>query len=385
MAEPDAALAVDHVEVVYVHFGGVAALSDAVSLRAAAGRRHRAYRPERRRQDDPLQRHHGAATAESWHRSLAGTDVTRKGTHRRARLGLARTFQRLELFSTLSAVDNVRGARSPAPARERRTPAEAVYQLARVGLQEADCSVRSLPTGSARLVELARALAPDPRCSCSTSRVPVSTARDRRPGDELRVAGGRGPRRRPRRARHRPGAADLRTVHVLDFGQVIASGPPEVRPTRPCRRPISADAIGPDAEPDRRRTGRHVSTALGTAERRDHRRRPRARRPTGASRCCTGPAGSRRQRVRCSVPTVPERARCSSDHGPAAPDGGDRCDRLGDPPLGARDLGPGRRHRHPRRPRRVPQPHGPDNLRMWTYRGGLTAEVEERAYERFPR
>src|SRR5271169_6478541 len=38
---------------------------------------------------------------------LHDTDITKMKPHRRARLGLARTFQRLELFGTLSAGENV--------------------------------------------------------------------------------------------------------------------------------------------------------------------------------------------------------------------------------------------------------------------------------------
>ena len=39
---------------------------------------------------------------------LFDTDVTAMQPHRRARLGLARTFQRLELFGSLTAGENVR-------------------------------------------------------------------------------------------------------------------------------------------------------------------------------------------------------------------------------------------------------------------------------------
>src|SRR5579864_1496096 len=38
---------------------------------------------------------------------LDGRDITREGPKERARLGLGRTFQRLELFGSLSARDNV--------------------------------------------------------------------------------------------------------------------------------------------------------------------------------------------------------------------------------------------------------------------------------------
>src|SRR5690349_20698309 len=41
---------------------------------------------------------------------LDGVDVTNAPPHRRARLGLNRTFQRLEVFGSMSAYDNIRTA-----------------------------------------------------------------------------------------------------------------------------------------------------------------------------------------------------------------------------------------------------------------------------------
>jgi branched-chain amino acid transport system ATP-binding protein len=119
---------------------------------------------------------------------LGGRDITRLGTHRRARLGVARTFQRLELFWSLSVEDNVLvGAeatvqwwRANPLKRESRTSGSGLGAiegvggggskssivtalLDRVGLADL-CKVQvgSLPTGQARLVELARALATAP-------------------------------------------------------------------------------------------------------------------------------------------------------------------------------------------------------------------------------
>jgi len=98
---------------------------------------------------------------------LDGVDVTRRRPYRRARLGIARTFQRLEAFGSLSARENVLVA-----LEMRRRWATKRYDcvqvadeiLERVGIARvADQRVESLPTGSARLVELARALATDPK------------------------------------------------------------------------------------------------------------------------------------------------------------------------------------------------------------------------------
>jgi branched-chain amino acid transport system ATP-binding protein len=90
---------------------------------------------------------------------LAGQDVTGLPPFRRARLGLARTFQRLEVFGTLSARDNVLVALEA----HGQVPSRADELLERVGATHvAHERADTLPTGLARLVELARALATDP-------------------------------------------------------------------------------------------------------------------------------------------------------------------------------------------------------------------------------
>ena len=96
-----------------------------------------------------------------------GQDITNKTPFKRARLGLARTFQKLEVFGSLSARENILVA-----AEQRKTwdrsgfdPAKVCDEiLAKVGLSHvSEFMVGTLPTGTARLVELARALASNPR------------------------------------------------------------------------------------------------------------------------------------------------------------------------------------------------------------------------------
>jgi branched-chain amino acid transport system ATP-binding protein len=216
-------LAVDQVS---VHFGGVAALSG-VSLCAEAGVVTGLIGPNGAGKTTlfnvitGLQRPNGGSV------SLEGVDVTRTRPYRRARLGMARTFQRLELFSTLSAADNVRVGLE-ASGRSTR-PSAALDLLERVGVaEEAAAPVSSLPTGSARLVELARALSTEPKVLLLDE--PFSGLDEHESavlGRLLTSLGAEG--RAILLVEH---DTDLvlqicSTVHVLDFGQVIASGPPD--------------------------------------------------------------------------------------------------------------------------------------------------------------
>ena len=94
-----------------------------------------------------------------------------RSPHQRARLGIARTFQRLEVFGSMTVRDNLRVAaevrRSWSRSDRRTMPspeARADQVLERVGLVDvASARVDALPTGLARLVEVGRALASEPR------------------------------------------------------------------------------------------------------------------------------------------------------------------------------------------------------------------------------
>jgi branched-chain amino acid transport system ATP-binding protein len=85
---------------------------------------------------------------------------------KRARKGLARTFQRLELFSLLSVRENIRVAADIRKgwSRDKSDPAAVTDAIIeRIGLQAvAGARVDSLPTGQCRLVELGRSLATKP-------------------------------------------------------------------------------------------------------------------------------------------------------------------------------------------------------------------------------
>ena len=92
---------------------------------------------------------------------------------RRARAGLGRTFQRLELFGSMTVEENLRfateaGALSERPwrmlARQRyQDPERAGAMLTRLGIEHlASTPAADLPPGSARLLELGRALCAEP-------------------------------------------------------------------------------------------------------------------------------------------------------------------------------------------------------------------------------
>ena len=99
---------------------------------------------------------------------LDGRDITKLKPHRRARLGMARTFQRLELFTSLSVRENIRVAGEIRNrwsraflglSRDRTLGREVDEMIDRIGLGAvADEEVSSIPTGQARVVELGRAL-----------------------------------------------------------------------------------------------------------------------------------------------------------------------------------------------------------------------------------
>jgi branched-chain amino acid transport system ATP-binding protein len=99
-----------------------------------------------------------------------GEEISSVPAFKRGRLGMARTFQRIEVFGSLTVFENVlvaaeirrRWTRGSKDERDAREEADEIVDL--VGLRKvADQRVDSIPTGLARLTELARGLATRPR------------------------------------------------------------------------------------------------------------------------------------------------------------------------------------------------------------------------------
>jgi len=163
---------------------------------------------------------------------LDGNDITYDKPHLRARGGIGRTFQRLETFGTLSVRDNVLVA-----AEMRRGWSREKFDvqsttddiIERVGLSGvADERVDQLPTGSARLVELARSLSAKPRVLLlDEPSAGLNEGETQTLGALLRELAGSG--LGVLLVEHDMSfvMGTCEYIHVLDFGRVIASGDPQ--------------------------------------------------------------------------------------------------------------------------------------------------------------
>jgi branched-chain amino acid transport system ATP-binding protein len=151
-------------------FGGIRALAG-VDLRVEAGERRAVIGPNGAGKTTLFNVLTGELPATGGTMRLGGTNLDSLTTWQRARLGLARMYQRNELFNPLSARENVllsitslggayRPLRSPTSAEV--AGAEAV--LAQVGLEgRGAVPARALSHGERRQLELALALARRPR------------------------------------------------------------------------------------------------------------------------------------------------------------------------------------------------------------------------------
>jgi branched-chain amino acid transport system ATP-binding protein len=213
-----------------VRFGGLQAL-DAVSLDVDAGRVTGLIGPNGAGKTTLFNVITGLQAPNAGQVVIDGQDVTLAKPHVRARRGIGRTFQRLETFGTLTARENVLvGAEMRRGwSRERfdvRTFTDELID--RVGLRTvADEKVDKLPTGTARLIEVARSLASKPRVLLlDEPSAGLNEAETQALGGLLRelAAGGLGVLLVEHDMSFVMGACDH--IHVLDFGRLIAEGSP---------------------------------------------------------------------------------------------------------------------------------------------------------------
>ncbi|MGN6695109.1 MAG: ABC transporter ATP-binding protein [Aquihabitans sp.] len=223
-----------------VKHGGLVAL-DGVSLSVEAGGIVGLIGPNGAGKTTFIDTLTGFTPAARGHVTFAGTDITRSAPHARSRAGLVRTFQSLELFDDLSVRDNfLVAAHTPTlwstltdalwPKPHDSTETRRVLEL--LDLEDlADRPPTELSNGQRHVVALGRALVSSPQLVLLDE-----PAAGLDPGETAALAA---------LLRRLPGTGttvlvvdhDMAlimgvcdTVHVLDFGRLVASGSPaEVR------------------------------------------------------------------------------------------------------------------------------------------------------------
>jgi ABC-type branched-subunit amino acid transport system ATPase component len=237
---------------VTVRFGGVVAL-DQVSLAVPAGSTVGLVGPNGAGKTTLFGVLSGLIRPKAGRVCMSGVDVTRRSPQTRARRGLARTFQRMELFTELTVREHLVVARRVKDGRGRilgmardltgfgerpgRGEDAAVDEiLALLGLDVvADRPALAVPLGTGRLLEVARGLATDPTVMLLDE---PSSGLDVHETEQLGTA--------LERVRQERGTAFVLVEHnvefvlglsdritVLDFGKVLIEGTPEEIRTSP--------------------------------------------------------------------------------------------------------------------------------------------------------
>jgi branched-chain amino acid transport system ATP-binding protein len=169
---------------------------------------------------------------------FAGKDLLRVAPHRIVRLGIARTFQNVELFSHMTVLQNVLvGAHTRYRwHHDRDSRKRALEVLDYVGLPSvAGKLAHGLPFGTLKRIELARALVSEPKLLLLDE--PAGGLNH----EEVRALGDFIDETRKEfgltilLVEHHMNLVMRisQTVHVLDFGRLIASGTPDEVRTNP--------------------------------------------------------------------------------------------------------------------------------------------------------
>jgi branched-chain amino acid transport system ATP-binding protein len=228
------------IEGVSKRFGGIRALDD-VGLSLEAGEAVGLIGPNGAGKTTLFDCVTGVVRPDRGRIYLDGRRIEQLPIYRRSRLGIGRTFQRIELFANMSARDHFLVAlrqhegdgslfkdllwKGAASAGETAQADRLIHEL---GLAEvADRSIETLSLGQGRLVELGRALIQSPKLLLLDE---PSSGLDSREAEALGVL--------VNEVRQETATAvlivehDLELVHavaaravVLDFGRVIAEGP----------------------------------------------------------------------------------------------------------------------------------------------------------------
>lgn len=156
-----------------VRFGGLRAV-EGVSLHVPPGQRRAIIGPNGAGKTTLFNAITGTVRATAGRVLLDGVDVTRRAVHARAHLGMGRTFQITNLFPSLTVAESMRlalrglsSSRFSLFGRDRLTPAEQdraadALRLAQLAGRPGRL-VRELSYGEQRQLELAMALAGQPR------------------------------------------------------------------------------------------------------------------------------------------------------------------------------------------------------------------------------
>jgi branched-chain amino acid transport system ATP-binding protein len=159
-------------------FGGLRAVDD-VGFEVAAGTIKAIIGPNGAGKTTLFNLIFGSSLPDGGSVTFAGARLPGGRPHRSAALGMGRTFQQIRLFSQMTALENVmvgaqarqrRGFLASAfmlpweVAQERTTAEEAARLLRLIGIEEwAHTLAADLPAGIRRLLEIARALATQPK------------------------------------------------------------------------------------------------------------------------------------------------------------------------------------------------------------------------------
>jgi branched-chain amino acid transport system permease protein len=158
------------------HFGGVKAV-DGISMRVQAGHVHGLIGPNGSGKSTLVNVISGLYAPSAGEVRLSGKSLPKGSLFRVARTGVARTFQNLQIFGELTALENVLVAsagayKKPLPlvllglsrAEEKQAQADALALLELVDLAGmASTRARDLTYGAQRFLEIARALARKPK------------------------------------------------------------------------------------------------------------------------------------------------------------------------------------------------------------------------------